>query len=47
LLSPDHRPTEAVWQREEPVEEAKLFNTPKREAWEAHKRVKATRKRLG
>jgi retron-type reverse transcriptase len=31
----------ANWKREEPVDEAKPFKIPKREAWEAFKRVKA------
>jgi hypothetical protein len=32
----------ANWKREEPVDEAKPFKIPKREVWEAFKRVKAT-----
>ena len=31
----------ANWKREEPVDEAKPFKIPKREVWEAFKRVKA------
>src|SRR5215813_13589067 len=33
--------TEAIWQREESVDEAKPFLIPKREVWEAFKSVKA------
>ena len=33
--------------REEPMGKAKPFDIPKREVWEAFKRVKATRERLG
>ena len=35
MFSRGHRPTEAIWQREEPVDEAKPFDIPKREVWEA------------
>ena len=31
----------ANWKREEPVDKAKPFKIPKREVWEAFKRVKA------
>jgi len=47
LFSRDHRPTEAIWQREEPVDEAKPFKIPKREVWEAYKRVKANQGSAG
>src|SRR6478752_5463736 len=36
----------ANWKREEPVDEAKPFKIPKREVWEAFKRVKANQERL-
>jgi len=42
-----HWPTEAIWQREEPVDEAKPFKIPKREVWEAFKRVKANQGAAG
>jgi group II intron reverse transcriptase/maturase len=42
-----HWPTEAIWQREEPVDEAKPFKIPKREVWEAYKRVKANQGAAG
>ncbi len=32
---------QASWQREEPVDKVKPFDIPKREVWEAFKRVKA------
>jgi len=47
LFSRDHRPTEAIWQREESVDEAKPFKIPKREVWEAYKRVKANQGAAG
>jgi RNA-directed DNA polymerase len=47
LFSRDHRPTEAIWQREEPVDEAKSFKIPKREVWEAFKSVKANQGAAG
>jgi retron-type reverse transcriptase len=37
----------ANWKREEPVDEAKPFKIPKREAWEAFKRVKANQGAAG
>src|SRR5437870_12585659 len=37
----------ASWQREEPVDEAKPFDIPKREVWEAFKRVKANQGAAG
>jgi RNA-directed DNA polymerase len=37
----------ANWKREEPMDEAKPFKIPKREVWEAFKRVKANQERLG
>ena len=40
-------PTEAIWQREEPVDKAKPFDIPKREVWEAFKRVKANQGAAG
>ena len=46
MFSRDHRPTEAIWQRDESMDEAKPFKIPKREVWEAFKRVKANRERL-
>ena len=39
--------TDAIWQREEPVDEAKPFDIPKREVWEAFKRVKANQGAAG
>jgi len=47
LFSRVHWPTEAIWQREEPVDEAKPFKIPKREVWEAYKRVKANQGAAG
>jgi len=47
LFSRDHWPTEAIWQLEEPVDEAKPFKIPKREVWEAYKRVKANQGAAG
>src|SRR6202165_47135 len=41
LFSRDHGPTDANWQQEEPVDEVKPFDIPKREVWEAFKKVKA------
>ena len=38
MFSLGHRPT---GKREEPVDKAKPFKIPKREVWEAFKRVKA------
>ena len=43
MFSRDGPPTEAIWQREEPVNAAMPFKIPKREVWEAYKRVKANR----
>src|SRR5712672_2771768 len=37
----------ANWKREEPVDEAKPFKIPKRDVWEAFKRVKANRGAAG
>src|SRR2546421_4680641 len=37
----------ANWQREEPVDEAKPFDIPKREVWEAFKKVKANQGAAG
>ena len=34
LFSRDHRPTEANWRQEEPVDKAKPFDIPKQEVWE-------------
>ena len=47
MFSRDHRPTEANWQREEPVDEAKPFKIPKREVWEAFKKIKANQGAAG
>ena len=47
MFSRDHRPTEANWQREEPVDEVKPFDIPKREVWEAFKKVKANQGAAG
>jgi hypothetical protein len=47
LFSQGHWPTEAIWLREEPVDEAKPFKIPKREIWEAFKRVKANQGAAG
>jgi hypothetical protein len=37
----------ANWKREEPVDDAKPFKIPKREVWEAFKRVKANQGAAG
>src|SRR5215831_1544044 len=37
----------ANWKREEPVDEVKPFKIPKREVWEAFKRVKANQGAAG
>ena len=47
MFSRDHRPTEAIWQQEEPVDEVKPFDIPKREVWEAFKKVKANQGAAG
>ena len=47
MFSRDHRPTEANWQQEEPVDEVKPFDIPKREVWEAFKKVKANQGAAG
>ena len=47
MFNRGHGPTEAIWQREEPVDEAKPFDIPKREVWEAFKRVKANQGAAG
>jgi hypothetical protein len=47
LFSRDHWPTEANWQQEEPVDKAKPFDIPKREVWEAFKKVKANQGAAG
>jgi RNA-directed DNA polymerase len=47
LFSFGHRSTAAIWQREEPVDKAKPFPIPKREVWEAFKRVKANQGAAG
>jgi RNA-directed DNA polymerase len=47
LFSRDHRPTEANWQQEEPVDKVKPFDIPKREVWEAFKKVKANQGAAG
>src|ERR1700720_490902 len=38
---------QANWQREEPVDKVKPFDIPKREIWEAFKRVKANQGAAG
>ena len=47
MFSRDHRPTEANWQQEEPVDEVKPFDIPKREVWEAFKKAKANQGAAG
>ena len=47
MFSRGHGPTEAIWQWEEPVDKAKPFDIPKREVWEAFKRVKANQGAAG
>jgi len=47
LFSRDCRPTEANWQQKEPVDKAKPFDIPKREVWEAFKKVKANQGAAG
>jgi RNA-directed DNA polymerase len=47
LFSRDHGPTDANWQQEEPVDEVKPFDIPKREVWEAFKKVKANQGAAG
>ena len=47
MFSFGHRPTAVIWQREEPVDKAKPFPIPKREVWEAFKRVKANQGAAG
>src|SRR5262245_13432998 len=47
LVSRGHGSTDAIWQREEPVDEAKPFDIPKREVWEAFKKVKANQGAAG
>ena len=47
MFSFGYRPTAAIWQREEPVDKAKPFPIPKREVWEAFKRVKANQGAAG
>ena len=47
MFSRGHGSTDAIWQREEPVDEAKPFDIPKREVWEAFKRVKANQGAAG
>ena len=47
LFSRDHRPTKADWQQEELVDKAKPFDIPKREVWEALKKVKANQGAAG
>jgi hypothetical protein len=47
LFSRDRRPTEANRQQEEPVDEVKPFDIPKREVWEAFKKVKANQGAAG
>ena len=47
MFSRVHWSTEAIWQREERVDEAKPFKIPKREVWEAFKSVKANQGAAG
>ena len=47
MFSRVHWSTEAIWQREERVDEAKPFKIPKREVWEAFKCVKANQGAAG
>ena len=47
MFSRGRGPTDAIWQREEPVDKAKPFDIPKREVWEAFKRVKANQGTAG
>jgi group II intron reverse transcriptase/maturase len=47
LFSFGHWSTAAIWQREEPVDKARPFPIPKREVWEAFKRVKANQGAAG
>src|SRR5437667_131174 len=47
LFSFGHRPTAAIWQWEQPVDKEKPFPIPKREVWEAFKRVKANQGAAG
>ena len=47
MFSRDHGPTDANWQQEEPVDEVKPFDIPKREVWEAFKKVKANQGAAG
>jgi retron-type reverse transcriptase len=47
LFSFGHWSTAAIWQREEPVDKARPFLIPKREVWEAFKRVKANQGAAG
>jgi RNA-directed DNA polymerase len=47
LFSRGHGPTEANWQQEEPVDEVKPFDIPKREVWQAFKKVKANQGAAG
>jgi retron-type reverse transcriptase len=43
LFSQDRGPTDANWHPEEPVDEVKPFDIPKREVWLAFKKVKANK----
>jgi RNA-directed DNA polymerase len=47
LFSRGHGPTETNWQQEEPVDEVKPFDIPKREVWQAFKKVKANQGAAG
>jgi RNA-directed DNA polymerase len=47
LFSRGHAPTEANWQQEEPVDEVKPFDIPKREVWAAFRKVKANQGAAG
>src|SRR5262249_23609580 len=46
-FSRGHWPTEAIWQQEEFMDEAKPFKIPKREVWAAFQRVKANQGAAG
>jgi hypothetical protein len=47
VFSRGHGPTEANWQQEEPVDEVKPFDIPKREVWAAFRKVKANQGAAG
>ena len=47
MFSRDYGPTDANWQQEEPVDEVKPFDIPKREVWAAFRKVKANQGAAG